>query len=82
MEKKLKDHYLQQMLMLDASSAWWRMQMRKVLTEIAKFESDIFADYSHPYYVELQYKLEYLRKKGNFEAQAYANFRKKVTEIP
>ncbi len=55
--------------------------MRDVSTAILEFENNIFADFSSPEYLDLQSKLDYLLKKGTFEARNLTSFKKKLSSL-
>jgi hypothetical protein len=82
MEKAVKHLLLTESLMINASIHWWKSEMSKVLAAIEKFENNPLVDFEDPRYVELQGKLNYLLKKGNFEYRKLASFKKKVNELP
>ena len=82
MEKSLKDSLLRKALMLNASQYWYESEMKKVIGRLHKLESDPFVDFEDPEYVELQGKLDYIRKKGGFEKREVKAFQKKLSLLP
>ena len=68
--------------MIHISQFWFESEMRKVITRLHKMEADPFIDFEDPEYLELQGKLDYLRKKGGFEKRVQIAFQKKISLLP